>query len=82
DYSTAIAKEFNLPADGPQGPVVTEVERGGAASRSGLSAGDVIMDINRSSVAKSTDVLKRLKKGRNLIRIARGNSVAIVSVGN
>jgi hypothetical protein len=41
----------------------------------------MIVDINRRSTAKATDVLKYLRKGSNLVRVIRGNTMAIVTLG-
>lgn len=81
DLNQQLAEEFNIPADAPRGPVITDVDRGSAAAEVGLQPGDLILDVNRQPVTKATEVLKLLKKGRNTIRIARGNVVAILPLG-
>jgi serine protease Do len=82
DLSPQLAREFGITADMPQGPVITEVDRGSAAASSGLQPGDVVLDVNRTSVAKATDIAKLLKKGRNFLRVARGNTVLVLPLGN
>ena len=81
DYSKQLADDYALPSDGPTGPVITEVERGSVAAKSGLQQGDVILDVNRQQVTKAVDVVKLLRKGRNILRLVRGNMAIIVSVG-
>jgi serine protease Do len=81
DYSQSLAQDFHLPPSGPRGPIVTEIAPGSPAAKSGLQVGDVILDVNRQEVNKSVDVLKQLKSGRNTLRIARGDMVAILPIG-
>ncbi len=81
DWSPQLAEDFELAPDAPHGPIVTEVDRGGIAARAGFQPGDVILDVNRQSVSKATDVLRSLRKGRNIMRLLRGNMVMIVTVG-
>jgi serine protease Do len=80
DLTPNLAAEYNLDAEA-HGPVVTEVVPGGPAAQSGLQSGDVVLDVNRETAAKATDVLRLLKKGRNSVRIIRGNAVAILPLG-
>lgn len=81
DWTDALAKEFDLRAEVARGPVVTEVDRGSPAARAGLQAGDVVLDINRVPVPRAADVLKALKKGRNIVRLARGDMAMILTLG-
>lgn len=81
DPSPALSEEFGIPADTQPGPVVIEVTRGGPAALAGFQPGDVIVDVNRAAVAKAIDVIKGLKKGRNILRLRRGNANVIVTLG-
>ena len=81
DYSTALANDFHIPPEIPHNPVITEITQGSKAALSGLHPGDVILDINRQQVSKATDVIRLLKKGRNIIRMIRGNMTVIVTIG-
>jgi serine protease Do len=78
DMNPRIKQEFDLPPLKSKHPVVTQVERGSQASRSGLSPGDVILDVNRKKVSSAKDVLKRLKKGTNVMRVLKQDRVAIL----
>lgn len=82
DWNPQLAQEFDLSPDLPQSPVVTEVEPKSIAARIGLRPGDMILDVNRQTTAKAADVLRLMRKGRNIVRIARGNMVIIVTIGN
>ncbi len=57
-------KQLGLPDD-TEGLVVTEVDPNGAASEEGIARGDVIMEINRNSVATVEDVQSALEKSGN-----------------
>ena len=81
DFSQAIADEFGIPSGSPKGPVIIDVQRGTPAAQSGLMPGDILVDVNRAPVEKATDVVKGLKKGRNIVRIIRGNMAIIVTLG-
>lgn len=82
DWSAQLAQEFELSADGPHAPIITEVEPNSIAARAGFQPGDIIMDVNRQQVAKASDVLRSLKKGRNILRLLRGEMIFIVTLGH
>lgn len=77
DLTPQLRQELGLQG-APQVPVIIEVERGSIAGSAGLQAGDIILDVNRQAVKGATDVVRRLHQGTNLLRIARGDLVAIV----
>ena len=82
DYKKA-KKDFELPVLSQAHPVVIGVEPGSPAHRAGLSAGDIILDINLKPVYRARDVLKRLKKSTtNILRILRGNNVILLYLGS
>lgn len=79
DPTAAIRSEWGLPEDLKQ-PIVIETERNSAATKSGLRVGDVILDVNKQTVANSKDVLRLLRKGDNTIRIARNTRIQIINI--
>jgi serine protease Do len=81
DHDEKLARDFSIASGGPRGPIITEVNRKSAAARAGFQAGDMILEINRQPVQRATDVVKKLKKGRNLVRVARGDMVIVVTIG-
>lgn len=81
DWSEDLAREFGLSESEPRHPIVTEVERQSPAAAAGFQPGDVILDVNRETVNRASDVLRKLKKGRNIIRLMRGNVIVIVTIG-
>lgn len=80
DWSEQTASELGADPDGPRGPLITEVSPRSMAATVGLQPGDVILDVNRQSVQKATDVVKKLKKETNFLRIARGPLVIVVTM--
>ena len=80
DESAKLRQFYNVPEEA-KGPIIIEIDPKGAAARVGLRAGDVVLDINRQPVAKASDVTSKLVKGRNLIRVSRGNAIILVVVG-
>lgn len=80
DATPALKKRLRISPD-ISGAVIIEVSPNGPAARVGLQPGDVILDINRQSVKKASDVTGKLVKGRNLIRVARGSATIIAVLG-
>lgn len=80
DESAKLRQFYNVPEEA-KGPIIIEIDPRGAAARVGLRAGDVVLDINRQPVTKAADVTSKLVKGRNLIRVSRGNAIILVVVG-
>lgn len=80
DETAKLRQFYNVPAEA-KGPIIIEIDPQGAAARVGLRAGDVILDVNRQPVAKAGDVTARLVKGRNILRVARGNAIILVVIG-
>jgi len=56
DLDQATRREMNLPAH-VKGAVITNVAPDSAAARSGLSAGDVILEINKQPVTSAKDAV-------------------------
>jgi serine protease Do len=50
-----------LKLDSDKGSVITQVESGSPASKAGLTAGDVIIEVNGAAVANSTEVTTKIK---------------------
>jgi serine protease Do len=80
DETPKLRQFFNLSPEA-KGPIIVEVDSNGPAARVGLRPGDVILDVNRQPVDQAKDVASKLVKGRNLIRVARGNAIIIAVVG-
>ncbi len=81
EYSPQVSREFNLPPLGQPKPVVVAVEPGGQAEQRGITPGDVILDVNRKSVARAKDVVGALKKGTvNILRILKQDRVVLISL--
>ncbi len=81
NYSKSVAREFNLAPLRNSRPVIIEVKPGTQASKAGLYPGDVILDVNKSPVYKSTDVIKKLKKNKiNILRVLRYDEVALIYI--
>jgi len=55
EITSELAESFKVPATG--GVLVTQVERGGPADRSGVKLGDVLLAINEKPVADTTSML-------------------------
>ncbi len=79
DMSAQLRRDLGL-ANAPDAPVITEVERGTVAAQVGLQVGDVILDVNRAPVRRAADVVKNLRQGTNILRVARGNMVAVIAI--
>jgi serine protease Do len=81
DYSLGVAQEFGLPRLSDPRPVIVSINPRGPAAQSGMEPGDIILDVNRISVAHTKDVLKHLKPNTlNILRILKQDRVVLVSV--
>lgn len=79
DMNAQLRRDLGL-ENAPNAPVITEVERGSVAAQVGLRAGDIILDVNRAPVRRAADVVKHLRRGTNIMRVARGNMVAVIAI--
>jgi serine protease Do len=81
DLNAQTRRQFNIPAD-VEGALVTEVDPSSPAFESNLRPGDVIMAINRKSVAGAEDAVKLTEKAEDhtsLLRVwSKGGSRYIV----
>lgn len=80
-YTQALAQEYGLPSLRKAYPVIIDIDNGSQAQKSGLSVGDIIIDVNREEVSSETDVLKFLKNNEmNSLRILRGQTPLLVYI--
>ncbi|MGH9396015.1 MAG: DegQ family serine endoprotease [Terriglobia bacterium] len=70
DLTPSISQQLHLP-EGTRGVVITSVDPNSVAGESGLSRGDVIMDINRQPVTSVSDFnrLAAAATGQTLLRV-------------
>lgn len=78
DPTDQVREEWNLSEDVQQ-PIVIDTDVNSPATKSGLRAGDIILDVNKNAVETTKDVLKNLKKGRNSMRVARNSRIQILN---
>lgn len=79
DLNAGLRAELGLPEDLKK-PVVTQVDPNTVAAFVGIRPGDVLLEVNKTEVSTAKDVTDKLKKGENIIKLARGNRIIIVSV--
>ncbi len=81
DLSPETRQQFNLP-EHVRGALVTNVDPDSAAARSGISAGDVILEINRRPVESAQDAVRLSEKSdskKTLLRLwSRGSTLFVV----
>lgn len=77
DLTPELRDQLGLPEDLNK-PIIVEIESSGLAQRSGLSEGDIILNVNGVDVTSSTEAKKALKKSNNTIRIVRNNRIIVV----
>jgi serine protease Do len=81
DYTSVMSQEFNLPKLSRPRPVILAIEPDSEAARSGLSPGDVILDVNRREVSHTKEAFKHLRRGTiNILRILKNDRVVLVSL--
>jgi serine protease Do len=82
DLSPDISRYFGLP-DNSKGAIVTEVEPGSRAARAGLTAEDVILEVNRKPVGSAQEAAAAFHAtpGQTLLlKVRRGNATRMVTV--
>ena len=79
DLTDSLRQEFLVDPEA-QKPIVFEMERKSIAGSQGLRTGDLILEINKSDVVAAKDVLRLLKKGLNVIKIARPEGIAFLEI--
>jgi len=81
DLNGDTRQQFNLPAH-VHGAIVTNVEPDSAAARAGISAGDVILEINRHPVQSAQDAVSlsaKVESKKTLLRLwSRGSTLFVV----
>lgn len=78
DLTSEMKRELQLPPGSPTGPVISEVEPGSPAARSGLRPGDIILDVNKNKVKSAKDVSRSLVSGVNVFRVYHAGRVSLV----
>jgi serine protease Do len=76
DLDSQAREQFHIPEKVKEGAVVTQVEPGSASAEAGLQPGDVIMEINRHTVASAEDAVKLTthpKEKTTLLHVWSGN---------
>jgi serine protease Do len=66
------------------GAVIAEIVPGSAAAKAGLQAGEIILEIDRKSVATADDAsatLRGARKGGHLLRVRGGTGTRFVTLG-
>lgn len=79
DLTDDLRKDWKIETD-VQKPMVIEVERNSLASLQGLRVGDIIVDVNKTDIKTTNDVLKSLKKGTNKVKVARPDGVTVLEI--
>jgi serine protease Do len=81
DVTPDIAQFLGLP-DGTKGAVITEVLPGSRAAKAGLQADDVILEVNRKSVASGQEVAAALKasSGPQVLRVRHAGATRLVTI--
>ncbi len=81
NFTRSLAKNFNIPPLRKSYPIVIQVKPRSKASESGLSEGDVILDVNQKTTTKASDVIRYLKNGQsNLLRVLKGDKVVLIEL--
>lgn len=75
-----IRAKFNIDPKAPYGPIVSHIRSGSQANVSGLEVGDIILKVNRRTVSSVTDVIKRIRRGKNKLILFGKEGRKIVSV--
>jgi serine protease Do len=81
DLNSDTRQQFNLPPR-IRGALITNVDPESAAARAGISAGDIILEINRQPVESAQDAVKLSEKAeskKTLLRLwSRGSTLFVV----
>jgi serine protease Do len=82
DLTSDTRAQFNIP-EHLSGAIVTNVDPDSAAARAGISAGDVILSINRHAVSSAQDAVdlssKPSSSGKTLVRLwSHGSTLYVV----
>ena len=83
DLTAEIRGQLRLPSD-TQGAVVVDVEDGGAAQKSGVQPGDVMLSVNRVAVTNAVEAIEQLdaiESGRTaFLLVQRGSDQIFLQV--
>jgi serine protease Do len=81
DLTSDTRQQFNIPPH-LNGALVTTVEPDSASARAGISAGDVILSINRHAVTsaqEASDLTAKTETGKTLVRLwSHGSTLYVV----
>ena len=80
DLNDELRKAYGYSEDVKR-PIIVSIKNGSIASMAGLRVGDLILDVNKSEVVSSKDVVGKLAKETNTLRLARGPRVIVVTIG-
>jgi serine protease Do len=80
--SPSLRNRFDIGSEVRSGVVVTDVQSGSPAARTGLRLGDVILEVNREKVASVASVKQQLQKSgkRTLLLVYREGTTVFVVV--
>lgn len=82
DSSSGARRYFSVPVDAPFAPIVSQVEDSSPAATSGLATGDLILEVNGTEVQSTADVMRAIKRGRNILAVKTQLTVRSISIGN
>lgn len=80
NIDSKTVKDWGIPEDLTGLPIVTGVDAGSPAARSGLKPGDVIFDVNKKRVRSTKEAIGALKKGTNTLRIQRDDNMGFIII--
>jgi serine protease Do len=79
DLTPELRQRLGL-SDDIKKPLITAVASGSTADFVGLKVGDLILEVNRNEVSTAKEAIAKIRKEDNVLKIARGNSVVIISI--
>ncbi len=80
EITKKMAENYNIPNQLIGHSVVLDVTPQSPAAQSGITVGDVVLEVNSKSVQAPDSVIKALKKGTNTLRLLRGGKYLVVFI--